>query len=125
MEFVSAPHSTTKFYTPVNSYPNLRRRRHMLVGHSPLLSSFSACKSSIPPFAHDCLHHVFFLSESQYGIAIYLFRHLLLVYGWVVLHYTYTVRFVLPSCTLHVLIYGACTCEGLTTVRPLFESFQS
>jgi hypothetical protein len=34
-------------------------------------------------------------------------------------------RFRAPSCALHVLIYCACTYGGLTTVRPLFECFQS
>ena len=61
------------FYIPVECDVNLRRCSYTLVGHSPLLSSFSACKSFLRllSLAH---HHVICILESQYGITNELFH---------------------------------------------------
>jgi hypothetical protein len=94
----------------------------MPVGLLLVLSFFSTCKLFLLPFALDCLH-CFFLLELQYGIAKYLYRYLLLVYGWLGFHWTFIVCFIPPICGPYVLIYHPCVYEAMTRVWSLSMSF--
>jgi hypothetical protein len=93
--------SITYFSTLVEYDVNLRRYLYTQVGHSPLLSSFSACKSSLRLILPSSSCH-FFFAESQYGIANELSHFFLFVYGWLALQPCCTVRF--PNSLLYVLI---------------------
>jgi hypothetical protein len=62
------------FSIPVECDLNLRRCSYTPVGHSPLLSSFSACKSSLRLLSLAHHHHVIFILESQYGTTNELFH---------------------------------------------------
>ena len=77
-ESVRVSCSITRICTLIECDANLRRCLALPVGHLPLLSSFSACKSSLRLFP---FHHVIFPPESQYGIANELSHSFLFSYG--------------------------------------------
>jgi hypothetical protein len=88
------------FSIPVECDVNLRRCSYTPVGHSPLLSSFSACKSSLRLLSLGHPHHVNFILELQYGITNELFHGFPSAHGWLALQLIYIVCRVYKLCIL-------------------------